>query len=273
MEYPFTALQAEYIALLAGCTITRAAEVAAAATKVRDALPRYQEAEALIGAPAAMIGAIDYRESDCNPVCGLGQGDPWDKTSTHVPAGCGPFSSWASAAAFYWNYDHMHIGSPWTMPLVCFKAEGWNGFGPREHGRRTGYLWSGTNVYDDGPPGGGKYVADGVWDPNVKDEQIGIIPIILQLVQWEPALAIAGMPAASTAPLPPLTGAPAGVRNAKWIQQSFNKLGAKPPLVVDGSYGRLTARAVRAFQRKHGLTVDGIAGPRTCTAITVAVGS
>ncbi|MFH5183151.1 N-acetylmuramoyl-L-alanine amidase [Paenibacillus sp. TAB 01] len=34
-------------------------------------------------------------------------------------------------------------------------------------------------------------------------------------------------------------------------------------LVVDGSYGSLTDTAVRAFQKKNGLTEDGIVGPKT----------
>jgi LysM repeat protein len=36
---------------------------------------------------------------------------------------------------------------------------------------------------------------------------------------------------------------------------------------IDGVQGPATVRAVRAFQRRHGLTVDGLAGPRTRTAL------
>ena len=36
---------------------------------------------------------------------------------------------------------------------------------------------------------------------------------------------------------------------------------------IDGIAGPLTARAVRDFQRSHGLKVDGLAGPRTRTAL------
>lgn len=270
MEHPFSVLQPEYTALLAACRVTRPNEVFQAATKVRAAMARYGAAAALTGAPALFIGALDYRESDCNPDCGLGQGDPWNEVSTHVPKGCGPFRSWADAALFYWHYDHMAAPS-WTMPVVCFKGEAWNGFGPRDHGRRTGYLWSGTNIYDDGP--GGKYTADGHWNPNTKDDQIGIIPIILQLAEWLPSMAVAGMPPQTTPTVTPhITSTPIGVRNAEWIQRSLNQLGADPPLKVDGSYGRMTARAVRIFQTTHRLRADGFAGPQTLAAITVALG-
>ena len=36
---------------------------------------------------------------------------------------------------------------------------------------------------------------------------------------------------------------------------------------IDGVQGPKTVRAVRAFQRRHRLTVDGLAGPRTRAAL------
>ena len=41
---------------------------------------------------------------------------------------------------------------------------------------------------------------------------------------------------------------------------------------VDGIYGWRTAEAVKKFQRKHGLVVDGIAGPRTLEKIGLTTG-
>ena len=37
---------------------------------------------------------------------------------------------------------------------------------------------------------------------------------------------------------------------------------------VDGDFGRMTEKAVKAFQKDHGLTVDGICGPKTWAAVT-----
>lgn len=47
----------------------------------------------------------------------------------------------------------------------------------------------------------------------------------------------------------------------KILQQLLTKNGY--PLAIDGSFGRLTDFAVRAFQKKHSLRIDGIVGPIT----------
>ena len=41
---------------------------------------------------------------------------------------------------------------------------------------------------------------------------------------------------------------------------------------IDGAYGYLTFQAVKSFQAKNGLTVDGIAGPETLAAIGLPIG-
>jgi putative chitinase len=57
-----------------------------------------------------------------------------------------------------------------------------------------------------------------------------------------------------------------------WVQQSLNKLGTAPPLDTDGLYGPLTAAAVLAFQKAHGLSADGKVGPETIGGIEQALG-
>lgn len=43
-------------------------------------------------------------------------------------------------------------------------------------------------------------------------------------------------------------------------------------LIPDGIFGPLTQEAVETFQREHGLSVDGIAGPKTLAALGLAGG-
>lgn len=56
-----------------------------------------------------------------------------------------------------------------------------------------------------------------------------------------------------------------------WLQISLNKLGADPVLMTDGTFGPLTAEAVKTFQQMHGLPADGRATPETMAAIEKAL--
>jgi peptidoglycan hydrolase-like protein with peptidoglycan-binding domain len=55
------------------------------------------------------------------------------------------------------------------------------------------------------------------------------------------------------------------------LQNQLSELGIKGasglPLAADGHFGPATQAAVEAFQRSHGMTVDGVAGPRTLRAL------
>ena len=58
----------------------------------------------------------------------------------------------------------------------------------------------------------------------------------------------------------------------KTLQTNLKKLGFYTAY-VDGSFGATTESAVKAFQRKYGLTADGVAGSATLTKIESAVAS
>jgi lysozyme family protein len=154
--HPFEELKAEYERLLATVRFTREQEIDQTARKLLDHLPRYQSLSTKVGIPAVFIAAIHERESSANFNTNLGQGDSLARPSVHVPKGRPPLGappndhfpvSWEYAAEDALRLDHIDDNSaPWSMAYACWKGEIYNGFGARNHGRYTGYLWAGTNV-------------------------------------------------------------------------------------------------------------------------------
>lgn len=51
------------------------------------------------------------------------------------------------------------------------------------------------------------------------------------------------------------------------LQKALNKNGAKPKLKEDGDFGKVTDAALRNFQKKNKMKVDGVAGPNTSFAL------
>lgn len=49
--------------------------------------------------------------------------------------------------------------------------------------------------------------------------------------------------------------------SVKTLQSALNRAGYN--VTVDGVFGANTAKAVKAFQQKHGLLADGVCGPKT----------
>ena len=284
--YAFADLQPEYEKLLGSVRVTRPQVVSRGVDEIERVLESYEATAAANGVPAGWIGPTDCRESDCNPRCGIGQGDPWNQRSVHMPKGEGPFASKADADKFYLHYDHVDLLpaglTAWTLPLACFKWEGWNGWGPRNHGRISGYPWSCTDAYDTSAYGGhglgGKYVADGVWDPSKLDPQPGAVALYLELVRRHPSLAI-GSPIIHVPVAPsivPTQPTPLIVNDTATLHAALNKLlELDPPFPAnDDNYDRGTYAAVRAFQVKAGFTgndIDGISGTKTWTAIAAAL--
>lgn len=276
MNHPFTELFPEYVRLLQTMVVVKKAEVDQIAKKLLSPLylPRYQAVQNANGVPVVFTATADERESGANPRRALGQGDPWGEVSTHVPKGFGPFKSWSDAAIFYEHMHHLDDNSTiWSWPYLCWKLEAWNGFGPRNRGIHTGYLWAGTSHYEKG-----KYVADGVWDPEAVDAQIGAIPVAIRMAQLDSTggITLPGMPTSIPGPGPAPMAAPIGVGGAVgehdtvWLQKALASLGYQIG-AIDGLYGRMTRTAVWAFQKDHGIPVDGLYGPQTDAALSHAI--
>lgn len=284
MAVQFSALRAEYMHLLNIAAPHDAATTARffnSARRIIQYKDIYKKISERTGVPALWFMVINERESGTKFNSYLGNGDPLHKITTHVPKGRGPFNLWDDGAVDAVTYDHVALPGPegWSWAWFLYKCEAWNGFGPRLHGKYTGFLWSGCQIYEDDPiHGGGKYTADGVWNPNVHDAQLGVFGLARALIQLDQSLNInerfifdapwgsppARTPAAEFKPLP----SEARLTGVRWLQDSLNKVQGSE-LKVDGSYGRHTRAAVRQFQASHKLAVDGQAGDLTCAAIDV----
>ena len=287
MSYPYQELEPDYDRLLETCREDlsrklelekRVKEILALADKHHD---EWTFVTSVTGVPRLWGMASFERECDSDYSRSPAQGDRWDERSVNVPRGLGPYESWAAACIAAYRLDRLdHVGSKnWTWSRACYEGELFNGFGPRARGRRTGYLWSWTNVYD-----GGKYVRDGVWDPEFRDPQCGMVPLMIALMKLDPTLKLAddpdfapiwATPADGVAPVPRSLAPTEGhAHDTRWLQETLNRLGADPQLRIDGSYGRATRRAVTAFQARfagpHGLVPDGLAGPATMAQLETA---
>ena len=160
---------------------------------------RYQAVEAKTGVPWPVIAVIHERESSQNWGRSLAQGDPWDKASVNVPAGRGPFKSWEEAAIDALLNCHPYLAKrkDWSLAGVLIALEMYNGLGYANRGVPSPYLWAGTNQYVSG-----KYVKDGVYDPNHVDKQLGCVAMLLSMMAIDPTITFTGAKITPSAPPP-----------------------------------------------------------------------
>jgi lysozyme family protein len=139
------------------------------------AMARYKAVEAKTKVPWWFIAVVHEREASQRWDRSLAQGDPWNKKSTHVPAGRGPFASWEDAA-----YDALVNCPPyaakntdWSVGNALTMLEKYNGLGYYRKGLPSPYIWAGTDQYVSG-----KYVSDGVFSATAVDTQLGVAGLL-----------------------------------------------------------------------------------------------
>lgn len=206
MAYPFESLEGEYTALWAQMAIdaSRVDEFHALANKVLAGMATYRQVERITGVPAAVIGVIHLREGNCNFKTHLHNGDPLTARTIHVPAGRPPVGDppfgWVDSAVDALTFQGLRNVPSWPVARAAYVLESYNGFGYRNHGLRSPYLWGGTNLQQPG-----KYVADGVFNPSVRDTQPGamaILKIVEDMVGSIPAPIPTPIPSPKSAPVP-----------------------------------------------------------------------
>ena len=155
---------------------------------------RYEYVEQKTGVPWWWVAAIHNMESGGNWNCHLHNGDSLKARTVRVPSGRpvnDPEKGWE--VGYTWEesaidaiqmkkFDNVNDKS---LPAWLWRSHIYNGFGNVNYVGDFGssylytpYIWSGSNIYQSG-----KFIRDGVFDKTAISQQIGVAPIIKNLLE------------------------------------------------------------------------------------------
>lgn len=131
----------------------------------------------------------------------LGQGDPLNQVSQHVPKGMGPYLShpdditpghdaWTrccvdvliNSAPYAAKWSDWSIGGVLTL-FILYNGTGYEQY----HNEPSPYDWGATNIQQRG-----KYSSDGKFDPNQWDSQIGCAALLKEMMAIDPTITFTG---------------------------------------------------------------------------------
>lgn len=169
------------------------------ALKLVGSKARYQAVELATGVPWFFIAVVHEREASQNWNTQLGQGDPLNTVSVHDPKGRGPFPTWEAGAvdALVNCPPYASRNKDWSIGGTLTMLEQYNGLGYARRGLPSPYLWAGTDQYVSG-----KYVADGIFNPNVVDQQLGCAGLLMAMRQLDPSVGFTTVLSGAPRPLP-----------------------------------------------------------------------
>lgn len=273
--YPFTpALRDEYARLWDGASVLPKAKAAAsvAAKRILANRSRYEEVERATGVPWEFIAILHDREASGSFVGVLHNGEMilgTGRKTRLVPKGRGPFTTWLAAAVDALRIKELDKLGEWSVERCLYECERFNGFGYRYRRLPSAYLWAGTSVYR-----GGKFVADGKFDPAAQDAQLGVAATMRALMVADPSITFARDGAqpikVASAGLPsfgPGTWNDAGL---KAVQTMLRDKGYALVGTPDGDWGDKTEDALESFQRINGLPVTRSYDSATAAALLTA---
>lgn len=200
-----TALRAANIARWSKAKLTRGPEFVKPAQKAVANKQSYLAIQRRTGVHWVFVAVTHYRESSQDFTKNLGQGDPWNKVSVHVPAGRGPFASFEDAAvdALVNCAPKAALNKDWSIGAMLTLLERYNGLAYANAGRPSPYIWSGTDQYTIG-----KVIVDhGPIEP-VVDKQLGCAGLILAMMKIDPSISFGGVIAAPIPDAPPVVAKP-----------------------------------------------------------------
>jgi lysozyme family protein len=277
MLRPYEALKDDYVSLISAAHIRPECEhiLAVTCSRLLHDKAVYQRIYEQTGVPVAVLMALAEREMSGSLHCYFGNGQRLTMRTTIVPKGRGPFQD--NIEGFIRGaLDALHLdgldqiaktSEGWSMPRACYEHTTFNGWG---YGILSPYVFGGTTVQRRG-----KYVRDGVYDPNVMDPQLGTLAIMEELFKQDPSLIFADsvakvIPAEDAPPIVPVHDPLSDNHEIVWVQKALNALhaGGDDPLLVDGNLGRGTRAVVRAYEQSRHLSVDrGYPGPQVVASL------
>jgi len=188
------ALAKEYSDLFNRCKIApdKMAEVEEVVPRILQYQNRYASIAAQSTVPWYVIAVIHNMECGLDFTKHLHNGDSLKRRTVNVPAGRPkigqpPFTFEVSALDAL-EYDKLTEWNDWSIGGICYKLEGFNGWGYRARKINSPYLWSYSNLYTSG-----KYVADNKWSGTAVSSQCGAA-VILRSMSDHGAIDLASPP-------------------------------------------------------------------------------
>jgi len=198
----FSKISDSYAKLWAGMLVAPAHQAACdrAARAILAYKNQYVAVSKETSVPWFVIGMIDMMEAGGGCRRHLHNGDSLLHRTVNVPRGrlpapAQPPFTWPQSAKDALAIDGLDKVKAWSVELLCYELEKYNGFGYRAHGINSPYLWSYSNEYH-----AGKFVSDGVYSPTAVSGQCGAMPIFKSLCALDKTISFDGKPASPAAP-------------------------------------------------------------------------
>jgi uncharacterized protein (TIGR02594 family) len=143
---------------------------------------KYESVSKATGVPWFVISIIHQMESDCNWKTHLHNGDSLSARTIQVPAGRPktgePPFTWEESAIDALSYDKLSENTDWSILRILYLWTKYNGMGYDRKGLNSPYVWASTTVQTKG-----KYVSDGVFDPDAISKRCGCVAMLKTLIE------------------------------------------------------------------------------------------
>lgn len=277
------------------------AKASAIAKKIVANQGRYAAAVTGTAVPWWFIAVVHAMECSLRFDQHLHNGDALTARTVRVPRGRPPTGSppftWEESARDSITYEKLDKVVDWSLPSVLFHWHLYNGINNeyKKRGIPTPYLWSGAQHYRKG-----KYVADGVFDPEAVSAQVGAAVLLKALiglgaVTIDAQLSVGSNPAAATGHVASLAINTSGdafrhvAAELDYPGLLKNGSGASAPekpgvrrvqewlnihdcvTAIDGGFGDSTEEQLKKFQLKQQRQASGELDEETWALLTAPV--